>query len=315
MRKLFFVTLLLLIFLVGCSSGKVKPTVSTSPPPSPSATPTPSPTPIPEQEQDQVEPGQDPVHTSVIDPSKLGNIFGFAGINGQQILVTGLEKDQDNKMVQLNKAIGANGAVVSVKYLKWQAGNDELNNGRDLAINMENEPGYLFTVEEGAAEQDQTYYLINDTEFDTGALLAIQEKNEPVSDEQLLSQLATIHDRKIEQAWTLTEIAGTDGLYLVHFETVGEEHLFSLVVIRGDELIFKDYPATQKETTSVWRVDDGGEVSSDNFSMMFAANTSDGILISLNWWGAEGVNSLFLLEKNHKLEDLETRYGRYTSPL
>lgn len=309
LRKIFFVTLLLLIFLVGCSSEKTKPTAS------PSTTPIPSATPIPDLENTQEETEQDPAEKSAIDPSKLDNIFGFAGLEGQQILVTGLDKDQEDKMVQLNKAIGANGVVVSVKYLKWQAGNDELNNGRELSINLENEPGYLFKVEEGAAEEDQTYYLINDKQFDTGALLAIQVKNEPVSDEQLMHQLAALHDRKIEQAWTLAEIKGTDGLYLVHFERADDEYLFSLVLKRGEKFIIKNYPATQKEPTSVWRVDDGGEVSSDNFSMMFAANTSDGILLSLNWWGAEGVNSLFLLENDLVLQELETRYGRYTSPL
>lgn len=297
---------------MGCSSEKAKPTASPSP--SPSSTPIPSPTPIPDQANTPVETEQEPAEKAAIDPSKLHNIFGFAGIKGQQILVTGLEKDQEDRMVQLNKAIGTNGAVVSVKYLKWQPDNQELNNGRDLAINMANEAGYLFAVEEGAAEEDQTYYLINDEQFDTGALLAIQDKNEPVSDEQLLNQFATLHDRKIKQAWTLAEIEGMDGLYLVHFETVGDEHLFSLALKRGDQLIIKDYPATQKETTSVWRVDDGGEISPDNFSMMFATNTSEGILLGLNWLGAEGINSLFLLEKDSVLQELDTKYGRYTSP-
>ncbi|RUT48087.1 hypothetical protein EJP82_02800 [Paenibacillus anaericanus] len=311
MRKICFVIILFLIFLVGCTNEKVKPIPSSTP------TPTPTPIPVPDKENNQPQVEQDPVEQvkPAIDTSKLGKVFGFSGVKGQQILVTGLGMGQEDVMLPLNKAIGANGEVVPIKYLEWQEGNEELNNGRDLSINMANMPGYLFTVEEGSVQEDQTYYLINDAQFDTGALLAIQVKNELVSDEQLLSQLQAIHDRKIEQAWTLAEIEDTDELYLVHFETVGEEHLFSLVLKRGDKFIVKDYPETQKETTSVWRVDDGGEISADNFSMMFAVNTSDGILLSLNWWGFEGVNSIFLLEQDQILKELETRYGRYTFPI
>lgn len=309
MRKMCFVIMLIFIFLVGCTNEKVKPT--------PSPIPTPTTAPVTDQENNQPQVEQDPVEQvePAIDTSKLGNVFGFAGVKGQQILVTGLGTGQEDLMSPLNKAIGANGEVVPIIYSKYQAGNEELNNGRDLSINMANMPGYLFTVEEGSAQEDQTYYLINGTQFDTGALLTIQVKNESVSDEQLLSEFQAIHDRKIEQAWTLAQIEDTDVLYLVHFATVGEEHLFSLVLKRGDKFIVKDYPETQKETTSVWRVDDGGEISADNFSMLFAANTSEGILLSLNWWGFEGVNSMFLLEQNHMLKELDTRYGRYTFPI
>lgn len=59
-----------------------------------------------------------------------------------------------------------------------------------------------------------------------------------------------------------------------------------------------DYPAViQGDEYSVWRVDDGGEVMPEMFSILFAAETLNGPLLGLNWWGSEGVNTFFLKKK------------------
>lgn len=92
--------------------------------------------------------------------------------------------------------------------------------------------------------------------------------------------------------------------------------LFSLVVEDGGKLKFVDYPAVvQEDEYSVWRVDDGGEVMPEMFSLLFAAETTDGLLLGLNWWGAEGINSFFLSRKGDAFKELDIQYSRYTSPL
>ncbi|QQZ59420.1 hypothetical protein JI735_22565 [Paenibacillus sonchi] len=48
---------------------------------------------------------------------------------------------------------------------------------------------------------------------------------------------------------------------------------------------------TRDDEFSVWRVDDGGEITSGMFSLLFAARTANGVALGVNWRGAEGVNS------------------------
>ncbi|MNI97403.1 hypothetical protein D3C73_1560490 [compost metagenome] len=92
--------------------------------------------------------------------------------------------------------------------------------------------------------------------------------------------------------------------------------LFSLVLREGNELSFMDYPAEIKDDAySVWRVDDGGEVTPDMFSLLFAAKTANGLALGLEWWGAEGVNSFFLLQQGAGIKEMDIQYGRYTSPI
>jgi hypothetical protein len=92
--------------------------------------------------------------------------------------------------------------------------------------------------------------------------------------------------------------------------------LFSLVMQDKDVLNFMDYPAViQGDEYSVWRVDDGGEVRPEMFSILFAAETSEGPLFGMNWWGAEGVNTFFLHKEGDSFKEMDIQYGRYTSPL
>ncbi|MNC03441.1 hypothetical protein D3C75_508480 [compost metagenome] len=92
--------------------------------------------------------------------------------------------------------------------------------------------------------------------------------------------------------------------------------LFSLVLEDKVGLTFMDYPAViQGDEYSVWRVDDGGEVIPEMFSILFAAETAEGSLLGMEWWGAEGVNTFFLKKEGDVFKEMDIQYGRYTSPL
>lgn len=256
---------------------------------------------------------------AVLDPAKLAPVFGFADETGDSILITREDEGEDARMQSLDTAIGNGGQVLEVKLEKWQTGSGD-SNGRELANNIPNLSGYLFKVEGGKAEPDATYYLADSASLPKAALLEVHPADpagpQLSASDPLRERISGLKKREIHAAWKLAALGGDSQLYLVQFAREGQSMLFSLILEQSGRLTFMDYPAEiQNNEYSVWRVDDGGEVTPEMFSVLFAAHTADGLLLGLNWWGAEGVNTFFLSQQGEIFKGLDIEYGRYTSPL
>ncbi|WP_405111570.1 hypothetical protein MHH28_02940 [Paenibacillus sp. FSL K6-1217] len=254
-----------------------------------------------------------------LDPAKLRPVFGFASETGSHILVSREEEGAGGQMKSLNTAIGNGGQVLAVKLEKWQTGSDN-NNGRELANNIPNMSGYLYKVEGEAAMRDETYYMVDSAAFPQAALLELQPADpagpQLAAGDPVRQSIAAAKGRKIQSAWKLAGLGADRQLYLVQFVRQDKDMLFSLVLEEDGKLSFKDYPAEITDNEySVWRVDDGGEVNPQMFSLLFAAHSADGLLLGLNWWGAEGVNSFFLTQQGNGFTELAIEYSRYISPL
>ncbi|KUP24587.1 hypothetical protein [Paenibacillus sp. DMB5] len=260
-----------------------------------------------------------PVPAAVLDPAALQPVFGFAGVAGKQILVSRENNDWEEQMQALDIAIGSGGQVLKVRFESWQPGNEQ-SNGRELAGNLPNLSGYVFKVVGGAAKPDETYYLADSSAFNQAALVTVEPA--PAEAEQLSeadpvrSSIAEAKQRQIMSAWKLASLPPGRELYLVQFVRQNQDMLFSLVLEEEGKLSFMDYPAeiTGNEY-SVWRVDDGGEVIPQMFSLLYAARTADGLLLGINWLGAEGINSFFLAQSGESFKELDIQYSRYTSPM
>ncbi|MEI2399966.1 hypothetical protein [Paenibacillus phytohabitans] len=262
---------------------------------------------------------ESPALAAFLDPAKLQPVFGFADETGSHILVTSQEDGSGEQMESLNTAIGNGGQVLAVKFGKRQAGSEN-SNGRELANNFANLAGFVYTVEGGAAKPDETYYLADSSSFPPAALVDLQPADQAAPQlapgDPVRKSIAAVKHREIQSAWKLADLALNRKLYLVQFIRQDKDMLFSLVLNEDGKLSFMDYPAViENDEYSVWRVDDGGEMRPEMFSLLFAAQSADGLLLGLNWWGAEGVNSFFLLQQGNAFKELEIQYGRYTSPI
>ncbi|WP_342565744.1 hypothetical protein NST84_11735 [Paenibacillus sp. FSL R7-0345] len=256
---------------------------------------------------------------AVIDPAALQPVLGFAGEAGKQILVTREGNDEQAQMEALDTAIGSGGQVFKVRFEQWQEGSDQ-NNGRELAANLHNLSGYVFTVEGGAAAPDDTYYLADSSAFNLETLVPVEpassEAGQLPEADPVRKSIAEAKQREIMSAWKLASLPPGRELYLVQFVRQDKDMLFSLVLEDNGKLSFMDYPAEITDNEySVWRVDDGGEVVPQMFSLLFAAETQGGLLLGINWLGAEGINSFFLSQTGETLKELDIQYSRYTSPM
>lgn len=249
-----------------------------------------------------------------IDVSLLGQAFGFADGNGLRLLVGASEELSEDTLPGITRAIGEKGSLISVAYEGWQEG-DAANTGRDTAPNFPHLPGHLFTVTEGTAQPNATYYFFREEELPLESLLPITTDGRTITDMDLTQRIENEKGRELQQLWRLADVGGEADFYLALFRPDGPNYLFCLILKQDETLAFLDFPATTEDPYSVWRVDDQGEIAPDHFTYLFAARTSGpGVLLGMEWHGAEGINALLLQGTGDRLTRLETRYGRYISP-
>ncbi|MNN22802.1 hypothetical protein D3C81_1361790 [compost metagenome] len=95
------------------------------------------------------------------------------------------------------------------------------------------------------------------------------------------------------------------------FEREADDMLASIAYIKGDTVLFKDFPAKYDES-STWRVDSGDEPGL--FEVLFLAHSDEGLLLGVSWAAPEGENLFVLKETNGVFQDTDLRNGRYWAP-
>lgn len=240
-------------------------------------------------------------------------VFAFANEKGQKLLA-----DPETAVFAGEEpliAIGQAGKMLTVRYSGRQQANSE-DDGRQSVHNFNNQAGQLYEVTEGEAGPNETYFIIPKSQFPAEALLTIRrvDTQHDDADKEELQEIKESKGREVEQAWPLIELPDGKSVYLVQFIRQGDDMLASLAVKDGDTWLYHDYPATY-DPYSTWRVDDGGEVRPELFNFLFAANSSSGLVLGVQWMGAEGENVTLLSVTDQVISDLGLSYGRYMSPI
>lgn len=253
-----------------------------------------------------------PPDSSYTDINKLNNLFGFTNEAGKLILLAG--KLEETKSIDgINKAIGENGNILTIKYLRAQKRNEK-DNGRQTSQNFDNVAGYIFEITQGTAKENETYYLVNDNEFNIKSILNSQAGDRTEIDTAAKEEIEKIKNRKVLKSWEIGKIESDKTIYLLQFERVKDDMLASIVMKTPTKFVFKDYPA-KYDSSSTWRVDDGGNVYPEMFSILFASQTETGIIMGIKWIAFEGEVTTLLKENDDKLEELNIETSRYMSPL
>jgi hypothetical protein len=263
-----------------------------------------------EQGQEAIIP--QPAESNYADINKLTNLFGFTNESGKLILLADQSKEAES-LYNVNKAIGENGNVLTIKYLRAQKGNEK-DSGRQTSQNFDNLSGQIFEITQGTAKENETYYLANDNEFNTKSILDSQEGNQTELDIAAIQEIEKVKNRKVQKSWEIGKIESDKTIYLILFEREKGDMLASIVLKTPTKIAFKDYPAKYNES-STWRVDDGGSVYSNMFSVLFASKTETGIILGIKWAAFEGEVTTLLKEKGDILEELNIETSRYTSPI
>jgi len=314
MKKSIIIVLLLALAVAGCSKGSNSGASST--PPSPSApasaeTSVPTPTEPAETPSESIEPTG---KKAVLHTESMSNMFGFANYEGTRLmaLTDGVDPGlvEEAKLKSYDMAIGQGGRTLKIRYEKHQSRTDQ-DNGRQSGQNFENIEGDLYTVVEGMADPNESYYLVAEEQFDTGALIQLKVVDDLEMPEEVAKKIAEEKGRAIDKGWLRAVTDEDQRIFVVQFERQGDQMLASLVWQEGDRYVYMDYPAEYDEM-GTWRVDDGGDITP--FSFLFAAHSEEGIVLGVQWWGAEGENLFLLASSGERFKETGISSGRYLAP-
>ncbi|NLF80703.1 MAG: hypothetical protein GX572_05895 [Clostridia bacterium] len=233
--------------------------------------------------------------------------FAIANQDGDQLLIAQPSGDAAT-IDDFDLAING-GEQLAIGYLGRQLENEQ-NSNRETADNFANMPGYLYGVNSGAAVANQTYLLCTASDGLPDSLLKRVETVGLTTDEKV--RIAEQKQRGVQSAATLASFEdGTEVLFVL-FEPDGANLLFSIVIKTDDSLDFYDYPAVLA-SNSAWRVDDGGVADPAWFNVLLGVNTQQGRGFIINWIGAEGENTVYLLDQEGVISEAQLYY-RYWSP-
>jgi len=255
--------------------------------------------------------------------------FGFSDLTGNRLLVVenvqeeGFDYDGPNyeDPAHYTLAIGPYSELVHISYSDWQDETAE-NDYRDAAYNFDNLSGYVYTTVNGQLLPDNTYVLTTEGLLAGALIKLLPPSQQPggsygyvpptMMDAGTEDYIRAIKGREVQWGELLAETEDGGQIGMVLFERLGDDMLFSIVYIDGDNVLFWDCPG-QYDDISTWRVDMGDEPGA--FTPLILARLENELMLLLTWRAPEGELIVVLNESNGRLvETSDYAYGRYLSP-
>ena len=162
--------------------------------------------------------------------------------------------------------------------------------GRGLTQTFQYMHGAVFRLVGGTVARDETCFLAADSLLLGRKIVPLQRDRRAMSrTDRAVAMAERMKGRRLTNAWRIAH-AGDVTILLLVFETRAKSHLLSLALWDSSMIRLVDYPAEESEddSSSVWRVDDGGEVDPNAFDVEFVLAGRDDGSFALSWGGAEG---------------------------
>lgn len=210
--------------------------------------------------------------------------FGLPDQSGTRLLVMPW---QDRSNPGLLKAALCGGAGrVPVRFDRRQI--ESPNDGRARSSNFDKLAGSVFRVVGNKAEPDAPCFLASEALLAGSTVLDIAAPEGPGACLQP-ERFATLRDRRVIHCWPIARLAAGQSVVLLEFERRGKDALASLVLVDGARTIFADVAAEFRGVgESLWRVDDGGVLSPEGFTIVCALQRGRWYALGTAWAGAEG---------------------------
>jgi hypothetical protein len=211
-------------------------------------------------------------------------VFAFPDPNGRRLLATA-ELEQPER---LKVALCSSGERLTVQFAHKQAASDPAS--RQIPANFDRTSGFVFTVAGGGVvKPDATCFLAYEALL-RSRVLAIQpagSANGCLASQRL--QYSRARSRAVVHCWTIARVGADRAIALLEFERRGKDALAALVLVDPQHPVFADFPAEfRNEGADLWRVDDGGKISSDVFQIVCVLQTKLAYALGVVWHGSEG---------------------------
>ncbi|MFC4302565.1 hypothetical protein [Cohnella boryungensis] len=234
--------------------------------------------------------------------------FAYADKTGKRLLAAGVTSPQ-----RFTQAIHAPGMQKQAIFVKQQKATEK-SNGRQNEWNFNQDEGGLFKLAAGKILHNSSVLLAEKDAFQGHRFLKYQAVKDGKLEDDVIAAVEKAKKRKVVKQGLLGSAPSGVRIALVEFERVkGEKPLASLLLKTEQGLLFQDFVGTEDEY-STWRVDDGGEISAQDFRILFVTASDAGYSLAYEWFGAEGSSLEVLQQQKTKFRSVLEGY-RYTAPV
>ncbi|MFT4602672.1 MAG: hypothetical protein ACI857_002859 [Arenicella sp.] len=235
--------------------------------------------------------------------------YGYANSRGEKLMM--LEKPDGTNPESYEYAINKSGTLSRIESLGHQESNED-DTHRDNQYNFENTEGYLFTMNDGIADEWASTLFLTEEFKGQRVLLSAGKKIRADLEAVDINRIETEKVRKFKSHSLVNFYEGFGSLYFVEFEKENDSCLVSLAWITTGQITYLDFPAKYDEM-STWRVDDGGVFDFSYYNVIAVFDSNNGIEIMTDWTGAEGSSINYLLAVGSSFESVGGAY-RYQAP-
>ena len=215
----------------------------------------------------------------------LALAFAFPNDQGTRLLATGEIAQPEI----LRIALCSGGQQLSVQFERRQA-EGQNTTGRQAPQNFAQTAGAVFRIVGGTLSPAATCVLAEES-FLTGAT-RVPLKRPPQDarcSKAMYPQFQADKNRPVVGCWPIAESGAGVQAAIIEFSRRLTLALASLVVIDGERLMYIDYQANFKGPgDDLWRVDDGGEIHAEGFTVIFLLKRGTTYVLAVDWAGAEG---------------------------
>ncbi|GIP29780.1 hypothetical protein J23TS9_49100 [Paenibacillus sp. J23TS9] len=241
-------------------------------------------------------------------------MFGYTDQTGKQIL--GLIGDPGKSHPSpktLTSVLYAPGKQFNVSYLKHQKMSSK-SDGRQNANNFKNDEGELFklTYASNKLNSNDSVLLAAKNAFQGHTFLALKSVQKGKFSQKTIQAIEKTKNRKVASQGLIATTTSGIQIGLVKFVKGSGKPLASLVLVDKGGMVFEDFVGNN-DSQSTWRVDDGGQISADDFNLLFVSYSKAGYALGVEWYGAEGSNLTVIQQKGAKFRVVQEN-GRYMAP-
>lgn len=249
---------------------------------------------------------RDSLPAIVPHPDREEAWFAFADSTGSRLIC----RNPDSLAAGPYFVATSEGTFRSLRSLGKQVA-DTAWNHRATAREFDRMGGHVFALEGPSLEPDQTYLVATGTFVSSHRPLPL----EFMACQGLAAQAKDIQPfqstRGIRDAWVLVHTPRGNIGTLVY---QGKPPLAGLFLARGDSSAIERFPGTiGEDSSSVWRVDDGGVFGGCGFRILAMFQTTKGLELAYSWPAFEGEASVLMRQAADTFQVLRTD-SRYWSP-
>ena len=217
--------------------------------------------------------------------------FAFPHETGSSLLSTA----DISKPETLRTALCSGDRRVAVRFYRHQVESGKSNH-RQAPHNFANTAGSLFQIVDGKIDPGATCFLAVDSFFAGTTLVSLTRAAEQSRcSRDLYPHFESAKSRPVVGCWPIVESPSGVRVVLIEFARRLRYALASLAVIDQSKRMYVDYPADfTGPGADLWRADDGGEIHSEGFEIVFLLKRGTTYLMAVSWSAAEG-DSLSLL--------------------